>query len=254
MPNYKAQFDQPLLHAIARLPVQPGVGYHLWQYSPTQVRGQFFNTSVSSRFTPIEELATGQIIGYDAQTVTPLSMDWEQLIDPLDDSMLTSVDRLVRMLHTLNFFADSSHQERLFLRVNGRFLSAVPDNHGRAFRRVIEALGLSPEQFVIQIPGNAAHNLPVLGFATDNYRRNGFLTGLYASDFVEAGSLIGQLRPDYLNLTLDKSWSASTLPGLVTAADRFRVKLIARQVQDASGLFVAQQHGIEYIHRSETTT
>jgi hypothetical protein len=215
----------------------PSSNRSLWIDAKGRVHGHFFNQSVTSKFIPILNKHSHKAIGSEAfvehehhakELHVPSSEPWAYLNEALEDATLTSVDRVLRMVHTLNFFKAPTHQGLLFLTVHSRFLQAVSENHGRAFRRVVESLELSPEQFVIQLPTSANADLALLAFVTDNYRRNGFLTGLQANDFVEAGALIGQIRPDYLSLNLNNTWVEQMFAGLSEAAKRFRVKLIGK--------------------------
>ncbi|MFN7834498.1 MAG: EAL domain-containing protein [Burkholderiaceae bacterium] len=233
--------------AIARLPDQAQAGRQLWRSPDGAVHGQFFDTPVGSRFRAIRRLVDEPPIGHEASVDVPALADWAQRVDTLQDEQLTVLDRLLRVLHTMNFFRLSPPPSSLlFLKVHNRFLSAVTENHGQAFRRVIESFGLHPQQFVIQVQGRAATDLHALGFVMDNYRRNGFLTGLHANDFVEAGSLLGQLRPDYLSLAANENWFAGSVDGLVEAARRFHVRLIGRCPPDSAQPPYFADYGILY--------
>lgn len=232
--------------AVARLPTLPRDDKAFWQHDNGRVLGRFQDWVVSSGFLPIEHVQTGERIGHVAHTVGLDGTVRALTFENLDSNTYIASDRLIRALHTLNYFGTSPEPVRLYLDVNQRFFTSVVDNHGKAFRTLIESLGLGPAHFVIQVVANEATDLSTLAFAADNYRRNGFLTGLHAHSPLEANSLIAQIRPDFLSVWITKDWNLSELPALSAAAAEFRVTLIARYADDPSLAHAIEQAGFEF--------
>ncbi len=160
-----------------------------------------------------------------------------------DDATLVSLDRLSRLVHAINYFAaDGAH--RLVLNVHNRLLAAVADDHGSAFRRALQSLGLPLERFVIQVPASANDDLPLLLHVVGNYRRNGFAVSLQASDPAEAGALMAHALPDWLKLDMRRIWTDRQLAGLCASAANAGVTLIGRRLQDAQSVERLQAAGI----------
>ena len=72
-----------------------------------------------------------------------------------DDASLVSLDRLSRLVHAINYFA-ADGDRKLVLNVHNRLLAAVADDHGAAFRRALQSLGLPLDRFVIQMRWSAS--------------------------------------------------------------------------------------------------
>ncbi|HEY1059508.1 MAG TPA: hypothetical protein VGE55_12335 [Limnobacter sp.] len=238
--------------AVARLPTLPRDDKAFWRHDNGLVLGRFQDWVVGSGFSPIEHVLSLERIGHVAHTVGLDGVVRELTFENLDSNTYIASDRLIRALHTLNYFGVSAEPVRLFVDVNQRFFTSVVDNHGKAFRTLIESLGLGPAHFVIQVVANAATDLSTLAFAADNYRRNGFMTGLHAHSALEANSLIAQIRPDFLSVWITPDWNLSELPALVEAAAAFRVTLIARYSGDPSLAHAIQKSGLEFQQVSPT--
>lgn len=233
--------------AVAKLSLQQNDERAFWRDASGKVFVNVFDSEVSSSFLPVREIDSGDLLGHVAELVDRSGKSVSLKLDKLDDNAFVATDRLLRALHTLNYFGYSASPVRLFLDVNHRFLSSISDNHGRTFRQLIESLGLSPEHFVIQVVAGDEADLNTLAFAADNYRRNGFLTGLHSKSSLQSHSLIGQIRPDFLSLWMNKDWSLNDLPLIASAAESFRVKLIARNIHNQSQVFGLRQAGVNLL-------
>jgi len=82
------------------------------------------------------------------------------------------LDRLCRTVHLLNFILGTSNDKKLFLNVHDGLIFAVVDNHGSAFRKVVDALGFSSKRVVIELPVDLSKNPNHLAFVLQNYRLN----------------------------------------------------------------------------------
>ncbi|ENO86278.1 putative signaling protein [Thauera aminoaromatica S2] len=141
--------------------------------------GDWFGCELSSVFQPIVIPGTGAITGYEAylrilgsgeRSLSP----WTLFSANADDDRLIALDRLARTAHALNFVTSVDRDSLLFLNVHGRLLAAVSGDHGAAFRKVVDALGLAPERIVIETPLAASSQPELLAFVLRNYRNNGF--------------------------------------------------------------------------------
>jgi len=238
----------PLATYLDTLPREPVPGRELWRDARGQVQGQYFNCSLTSAFEPLVTLAAREVVAHEGSIRTYAEdgvglAAWKLFAMAADDASLVSLDRLSRLVHAINYFAaDGSHQ--LVLNVHNRLLAAVADDHGAAFRRALESLGLPIDRFVIQVPASANDDLPLLLHVVGNYRRNGFKVSLQASDPAEAGALMAHALPDWLKLDMRRTWTDRQLAGLRASADTAGVTLIGRRVQDDVAVARLQDAGI----------
>ncbi|GGY17665.1 hypothetical protein [Paludibacterium paludis] len=89
-----------------------------------------------------------------------------------------ALDRFLRTLHLLNHVALGEPWERLGLPVSEALLAEVEDHHGRAFRSILDDLGLPPDRYVIVLPDSLAGDAGRLQFVRRNYLSHGFTTRL----------------------------------------------------------------------------
>ena len=166
------------------------------------VVGRFYGAELSSVFQPIVDLASGRRIGYEAfvrchaageATLSP----WSLFSLVADDDTLIGLDRLCRTLHVLNDPRESE-DELLFLNVHGRLLAAVAEDHGRAFRRVLDALGKKAGRIVIEAPESASRERGLLSYVLANYRINGFQVAANVASLADVAAVLDEVRPNFL--------------------------------------------------------
>lgn len=247
-----------LAQFLGTLPSAPTPDRHLWRDAAGRVQGQFFHCALTSLFEPVWQLAadgTLALAGHEALMRT-WTRDGELGLNPWkvfslasDDGTLVELDRLCRLVHTLNYFSRTDAR-RLVVNVHGRLLAAVAADHGKAFHRAVTALGLHPEQFVIQVPSTANDDLGLLLFVVDNYRRNGFAVAVQASDPAEAGALLVHARPAYLKLDARRDWRTRNVVSLADSARELGVTLALRRCEHPSDLELARAAGITYVQGS----
>ena len=142
------------------------------------IRARWNGLILYSVFQPIVKASsTDTIYGYEAfiraidssnNRISP-----EQLFSKAtDQDSITGLDRLCRTIHLLNFILNVDGHELLFLNINEGFINAVDDNHGVAFRKVVDSLGFSPNRIVIELPANLVKDSRRLHFVLQNYRLN----------------------------------------------------------------------------------
>lgn len=244
---------------LAKLPLGPSglpAGWRMWKDGQGRVQGQFFHCSLTSVFQGVHAIVSRDgswydagIVAYEARVRTYAEgvealNPWKMFALAADNDTLVSLDRLCRMVHTVNYHQQGESLPPLYLNVHGRLLAAVADDHGRAFRRAVEALQLAPEQFVIQLPVSANENLALLSHVVENYRRNGFRVAANAADGVQAGALLAQVRPDLLKLDMQHSWVPRILAGLQDVATQADIALVAERVRRPESLVQIWQAGI----------
>jgi len=250
-----------LAQFLGTLPGAPTPDRPLWRDAAGRVQGQFFHCALTSLFETVWQLgADGSLAsaGHEAMMRTwtrdgDLGLNpWKLFSLASDDSTLVELDRLCRLVHTLNYFARTPYDDRrrLVLNVHGRLLAAVAADHGKAFQRAVMALGLRPDQFVIQVPSTANDDLGLLLFVVDNYRRNGFAVAVQASDPAEAGALLVHAKPAFLKLDARRDWHARHLVSLADSARELGVTLALRRCERPSDLELARAAGITYVQGS----
>lgn len=233
---------------LETLPRQPVPGRELWRDARGQVQGQYFNCSLTSAFEPLVTLAGRDVVAHEGSIRTYADdgvglAAWKLFAMAADDASLVSLDRLSRLVHAMNYFA-AHGEHKLVLNVHNRLLAAVADDHGAAFRRALESLGLPVDRFVIQVPASANDDLPLLLHVVGNYRRNGFAVSLQASDPAEAGALMAHALPDWLKLDMRRIWTDRQLSGLRASAEGAGVTLIGRRLQNDEAVERLQNAGI----------
>jgi EAL domain-containing protein (putative c-di-GMP-specific phosphodiesterase class I) len=250
-----------LAQFLGTLADAPTPDRQLWRDATGRVQCQFFHCALTSLFEPVWHLAADGALapaGHEALMRTwtrdgDLGLNpWKVFSLASDDSTLVELDRLCRLVHTLNYFARTPYddRQRLVLNVHGRLLAAVAADHGKAFHRAVTALGLHPDQFVIQVPSTANDDLGLLLFVVNNYRRNGFAVAVQASDPAEAGALLVHAKPAYLKLDARRDWHTRHVVSLADSARELGVTLALRRCERPSDLELARAAGITYVQGS----
>lgn len=186
--------------------------------------GRFQRMDLASVFQPVVAGGSGAVVGLEAFVRAhgrgDLSLTPWGLFSLADRGRaLVGLDRLCRIVHTLNFLRMPACEGRLFMNVHGRLLEAVADNHGQAFRSTLDRLGFSPERVVIEIPHRANDNRRLLALALQNYRRHGFSVAINIADPAQIPSLLGVVQADYVKFD-GRSFSLSEPAELAAAAAR----------------------------------
>lgn len=182
----------------------------VWLDADGKAQGRFFNCTMTSAFQAVRQLDTGAAVAFEglARSAGPgdqgLSL-WKLLDHAASDDESIALDRLCRMLHSINFFRQTSDpgsglSPDLYLNVHDRLLSAVSSNHGHAFQRILNALDLPIGRIVLQLPAVTPNQGWLLNYVADNYRRNGFRLAVNCTSAHEAIGLLDRLRPDVFKL------------------------------------------------------
>jgi EAL domain-containing protein (putative c-di-GMP-specific phosphodiesterase class I) len=186
----------------ARLPLGPADAQLLHRTPDDRVVGLYRAARLTSVFQPVAE-RTGAVIGQvgyvrcEGEGAVDLS-PWQLFALAASDDELVRLDRLCRTVHALNYFGADAGGRRLHLLVEYRLLTTVPDDHGRAFERVLASFEVRTGRVVIELPGEASGNSGLLAHVIANYRYHGYAVAARAlPGKLEA---VAVLRPDIVRL------------------------------------------------------
>ncbi len=231
---------------------------HLQQSSPTktnirldaqgQALGRYFHSTLTSTFQAIRAHQDQRVVAYDgyvrsyAEDGEGLNI-WKLLETHANDDESVELDRLCRILHTINFYQQASAaapEADLFLTIHTRLLAAVEGNHGAAFRRILHLLELPQDHIVLQLPHIIPNQRWMLQHVADGYRRNGFKIGVHANDILQALELLAKVRPDAIKMdvrqiiTRDadrKPTQHESLRTLIKHANQIGSRLIFKRIE-----------------------
>lgn len=189
---------------LARLPAGRVAGKQLYRAPDGGVLGDWFGLSLSSAFQPIVDSLTGHVAGREAFLRSHGPDDdglspWTLFSAAAEDARLIALDRLARTLHLLNALA-AGNDLPLFLNVHGRLLAAVGDDHGHAFRRVVDALGVAPDSIAIETPPEASAQPDLLAFVLRNYRNNGFRVAVNVESAAQWQAIANTVWPQFVKV------------------------------------------------------
>lgn len=227
-------------------PYIPHTGTRVWADAEGRVKGRYFNSTLTSAFQPIRELHSGSIIGHEGFARSYSDSDqglcvWKLLDHAANDDESVELDRLCRMLHSINFFRQGeAHGGDLYLSVHARLLAAVDGNHGIAFSRILQRLELPQNRVVLQLPVVAPHQGWLLNEVADNYRRNGFRIAVNARDAVEALTLAQRVRPQVIKMDARGIGQERPAARLLAECHERRIRVIFKRVENQQTLDALQ--------------
>jgi hypothetical protein len=114
--------------------------------------------------------------GLDADRVIPVR---DVFAAARDGKAVVYLDRLCRLVHTLNYLGQTGETGSLFLHVHTRHVAGVATEHGRYFEQVLERCGLEPNCVIIAYSpsGNEDEDsLARIRRALQGYRHRGYIT------------------------------------------------------------------------------
>lgn len=234
---------------LERLYKTPQAGTRVWLDAAGRAQGRYFNSTLTSAFQPIRALDAGHVVGYEgfarsySETDDGLSL-WTLLDHAASDAESVELDRLCRMLHAINFYRQQmTNDADLYLSVHARLLTAVDGNHGIAFRRVLDALGLPHDKIVLQLPQVTESQGWLLNEVSDNYRRNGFRVAVNAANAGQVLGLLDRVQPDIIKVDAREIPDALAVTQLLLRAARLGVRVIFKRVENSSTFDILRRVG-----------
>lgn len=232
-----------LQNYLARLSDARIAATSIWLDPDGRAQGRFFNSTMTSAFQPVRRLDDGRVLAYEGLARSVSAADqglslWRLLDQAASDDESIELDRLCRMLHAINFFRqhEADDQADLYLSVHARLLSAVGSNHGHAFQRILDALGLPIARIVLQLPQVTAQQGWLLNYVADNYRRNGFRYAVNAATPGEALALLERVRPAVVKLDARQLPEAAQSVALLRRCQAERIAVVFKRLDNTQTL------------------
>ncbi|MGK5049268.1 EAL domain-containing protein [Janthinobacterium sp. GB4P2] len=236
-----------LKNYLARLSHQTQAGTSVWLDGEGRALGRFFNCTMTSAFQPLREVGSGKLVAFEGLARSVSKADeglslWRLLDHAASDDESVELDRLCRMLHAINFFRQSeAEQSDLYLNVHDRLLSAVSSNHGHAFQRILDALGLPIERIVLQLPTVTPNQGWLLNYVADNYRRNGFRLAINVASVQEATGMLERLHPHAFKLDAGNLSDEQAVASFVTLCHAAKIRVIFKRLDTPAALAALQR-------------
>ncbi|MEN9985483.1 MAG: hypothetical protein RI925_985 [Pseudomonadota bacterium] len=228
-----------------------------------QVVATFDEWQLSSVFQPIVAAQSQQVIGHKAllritgpaghAVAAPLLFAVERA-----PARTVLLDRLCRVVHSLNFVRRGLVGVPLHLNVHALHLLNLPEGHGEFFAEAIAELGLLPSQVTLEIVDEEECDLLRLQRCIQSYRRFGFRIAL--DDFgVSELSLprVWLLEPDAVKLherllhrALSIPCARAALPQAVTVLHQAGCQVVAEGVDSARHAELAREAGCDGLQGS----
>src|SRR5450830_1878297 len=214
----------------------------VWLDAEGRAQGKYFNTTLTSAFQPIRffgstDAADASVVAHEgfarsyAQADNGLHL-WRLLDQAASDDESVALDRLCRVLHTVNFYRQTDDTVSLHLSVHARLLAAVDSNHGIAFRRILNLLELPHDKIVLQMPVVTANQGWLLNYVLDNYRRNGFKLGISANDAREALMLLDKVKPNLIKVDARELNNEKSTEKLLRLALEHGIRVVFKRVEN----------------------
>lgn len=230
------------------------------------VVGRFYEFDLASGFQRIVRLgvpraadphAAPTVVAYDAyarssgqagDTISP----WGLFSRAAEDATVVWLDRLCRVVHTVNYVSQEGSDVPLHLRVHGRLLAAIAQDHGHTFRDMLDAMGV-PEgigtgvmtgvttgatadrtrSIVLQLPETATYDAELAAQLIASYRRYGFGIALQASGAALAMARIKTYEPDVIKVDVRTlSQPEQHVPELLRAAEHGATQLVFTRIDN----------------------
>ena len=233
--------------------MQATTDYLLQRLEDNWIVGHFADNRLSSVFQPIIDASALQVIGHAAYIhcdpdgknfVSP----WEIFSLATEDSMLVKLDRLCRTVHALNYFQAGSGGGNLFVNVQPRLLESVKDDHGQAFAKVLDLIGVATSRVVIEIPAEVNRNWKLLGHVIGNYRSRGYRIAANHSGTGENWMAeLGGLYPDIVRLEASALMGRLGARALIDSIHRFGASVLVYEIETPQHKAAALQEGADLL-------
>jgi EAL domain-containing protein (putative c-di-GMP-specific phosphodiesterase class I) len=232
----------------ARLPLGPADAQLLHRTPDERIVGLYRAARLTSVFQPVADRAGAVVgqVGYvrcEGDGAVDLS-PWQLFALAASGDELVRLDRLCRTVHALNYFGVDERGRRLHLLVEHRLLTTVPDDHGRAFERVLASFEVKTSRVVIELPAEASGNAGLLAHVIANYRYHGYAVAARALP----GKLetVAALRPDVVRLD-PRDHRDGELVKAIELARHFGARALVERVESREGLERALEAGADLV-------
>lgn len=236
--------------------IQESTDYAVTRAENGFIMGHFFNCLLSSVFQPVFDTKTHSVAGHAAYIRSVMSEEnplspWKVLSLGEGDAPLVRFDRLCRAVHVLNYFSGRSHESSLSVTVQPRLLESVKDDHGRAFKRILDIIGVETSRVVIEIPAEVNRNWKLLKHVISNYRSHGYRIAINhndaGDDWVAELASLYPLYPDVVRLEASVLQRLGDARPLVDAIHRFGAQVLFREIETARQLTGAVRAGADLL-------
>jgi EAL domain-containing protein (putative c-di-GMP-specific phosphodiesterase class I) len=233
--------------------VQETTDYPLRRSGDGWVVAHFTKHRLSSGFQPVVAASSLQVIGHAALIRCEpdnknITSPWDIFSLATEDSVLVKLDRLCRTVHALNYFHAASGQANLFVTVQPRLLESVKDDHGEAFAKVLDLIGIPTSRVVIEIPADVNRNWKLLARVVGNYRSRGYRVA--ANHSGPNDHWMGQLEslyPDIVRLEASALVSSYGTRRPVDSIHRFGAAVLVHEIETAQHKAAAMQEGADLL-------
>lgn len=235
--------------------IQEATDYPVQRSEDGWVVGHFFNCWLSSVFQPVVDTSGNTVIGHaayirSATDGTSVMSPWKAFALTEGDALLVRFDRLCRAIHALNYFGNASHGD-LFVTVQPRLLESVKDDHGRAFERILNIIGVETSRVVIEIPTEVNRDSRLLKHVISNYRSRGYRIAVSHSgsteDWMAELASLYPLYPDIVRLEAPVLLRHYGAGSLVDAVHHFGASILIYEIETAQQMTAAIQVGADFM-------
>ena len=236
--------------------IQATTDYLLQRSEDGWMVGHFFNNRLSSVFQPVIEAEGQHIVGHaayirsesDHKTVLP---PWGIFALASEDALLVKLDRLCRTVHAINYFSTASRRSSLFVSVQPRLLESVKDDHGRAFEKILNLIGVATSRVIIEIPTEVNRDWALLKHVIGNYRSRGYRVAVNHSGAKEnwMAGLAGMqpLIPDIVRLEASTLLQHNGVGSVVAAVHHFGGTILVHEIETPQQLGAAMDAGADFL-------
>lgn len=230
---------------------------HLLQRSENGwVVGHFFNNRLSSVFQPVIEANTRNVAGHaayirsESDRTTVLS-PWSVFALASEDAHLVKLDRLCRTIHAINYFTAASGRGALFVSVQPRLLESVKDDHGHAFKKILDLIEVKTSRVVVEIPIEVNRDSRLLKRVIGNYRSHGYQVAVNHSGTKEnlAARLadLHPLYPDIVRLEASALLPHGGQESVVHAIRRSGALILVHEIETKQQMTAAINAGADFL-------
>ena len=236
--------------------VQAATDYPVQRAEDGWIVGQFFNCWLSSVFQPVLESSGRTIVGHAAYIRSTLTSGgslspWQAFGLTEGDKLLVRFDRLCRTVHALNYFSDDAGKSDLFVTVQPRLLESVKDDHGRAFERILNIIGVETARVVIEIPIEVNRDWRLLKHVISNYRSRGYRISINHSgvneDWVAELASLYPLFPEIIRLDASLLYRYQVSGSLGDAIHHFGSTLLVYDIETPQQMAAAIHAGADFL-------